>query len=66
MGEFPYLWRVNSQLKQKQKMLDIQRIREDFPILDHQIYGKPLIYFDNSATTQKPREVVEKIEVVFS
>ena len=43
-------------------MLDIQRIREDFPILDHQIYGKPLIYFDNSATTQKPREVVEKIE----
>ncbi len=43
-------------------MLDIQSIREDFPILSHQIYGKPLVYFDNGATTQKPRCVVEKIE----
>lgn len=42
-------------------MLDIQAIREDFPILGHTVYGKPLIYFDNAATTQKPREVVEKI-----
>lgn len=43
-------------------MLDIQSIRKDFPILDHKIYDKPLIYFDNGATTQKPRCVVEKIE----
>lgn len=43
-------------------MLDIQSIREDFPILSHTVYGKPLIYFDNAATTQKPRCVVEKIE----
>ncbi len=43
-------------------MLDIQSIREDFPILSHQIYGKPLVYLDNGATTQKPRCVVEKIE----
>ena len=43
-------------------MLDIQNIREDFPILSHTVYGKPLIYFDNAATTQKPRCVVEKIE----
>ena len=43
-------------------MLDIQTIREDFPILSHTVYGKPLIYFDNAATTQKPRCVVEKIE----
>ena len=43
-------------------MLDIQSIRKDFPILEHKIYGKPLIYFDNGATTQKPRQVVEKIE----
>ncbi len=42
-------------------MLDIQSIREDFPILSHQVYGKPLVYFDNAATTQKPRCVVEKI-----
>ena len=43
-------------------MLDVQTIRKDFPILDHKIYNKPLIYFDNGATTQKPRCVVEKIE----
>ncbi len=43
-------------------MLDVQAIRKDFPILDHKIYDKPLIYFDNGATTQKPREVVERIE----
>ncbi len=43
-------------------MLDIQAIRKDFPILEHKIYDKPLIYFDNGATTQKPRCVVEKIE----
>ncbi|MDR1980471.1 MAG: cysteine desulfurase [Tannerellaceae bacterium] len=42
-------------------MIDIQSIREDFPILAHTVYGKPLIYFDNAATTQKPRAVVEKI-----
>ena len=36
-------------------------IRHDFPILSRQIYGKPLIYFDNAATTQKPRQVVEAI-----
>ncbi|RHJ86461.1 aminotransferase class V-fold PLP-dependent enzyme [Parabacteroides sp. AM08-6] len=43
-------------------MLDVQSIRKDFPILEHKIYDKPLIYFDNGATTQKPRCVVEKIE----
>lgn len=41
---------------------DIQSIREDFPILSHQVYNKPLVYLDNAATTQKPRCVVEKIE----
>lgn len=42
-------------------MYDIQKIREDFPILDREVYGKPLIYLDNGATTQKPRQVVETI-----
>jgi cysteine desulfurase / selenocysteine lyase len=42
--------------------MDIQSIRKDFPILSHKIYDKPLIYFDNAATTQKPRCVVEKID----
>lgn len=43
-------------------MLDIQAIRNDFPILSRKVYDKDLIYFDNAATTQKPRCVVEKIE----
>lgn len=43
-------------------MFNVQDIRNDFPILSHKIYDKPLIYLDNAATTQKPRIVVEKIE----
>lgn len=42
-------------------MYDIQKIREDFPILSRSVYNKPLIYLDNGATTQKPRCVVEAI-----
>ncbi len=40
----------------------IEQIRAEFPILAEKIYNKPLIYFDNGATTQKPRCVVEKID----
>jgi cysteine desulfurase / selenocysteine lyase len=40
----------------------IRDIRAEFPILSTKVYGKDLIYFDNGATTQKPRRVVEKIE----
>lgn len=42
-------------------MMDIQRIREDFPILSREVYGKPLVYLDNGATTQKPRLVVDAL-----
>ena len=42
-------------------MYDIHKIREDFPILSREVYGKPLVYLDNGATTQKPRCVVEAI-----
>lgn len=42
-------------------MLDIDVIRKDFPILAKKIYGKPLIYLDNAATTQKPKCVLDKI-----
>lgn len=42
-------------------MYDITQIREDFPILGRQVYGKPLVYLDNGATTQKPRSVVDAI-----
>ena len=40
---------------------DVARIREDFPILSRDVYGKPLVYLDNGATTQKPRCVVDAI-----
>ena len=42
-------------------MYDIQQIRADFPILSREVYGKPLVYLDNGATTQKPRCVVDAI-----
>jgi cysteine desulfurase/selenocysteine lyase len=38
---------------------DVQRIRQDFPILQLEVHGKPLVYLDNAATTQKPRAVME-------
>ena len=41
--------------------MDLQKIRADFPILSREVYGKPLVYFDNGATTQKPRQVVDTI-----
>lgn len=43
------------------KELNIDQIRDDFPILSRTVYGKPLVYLDNGATTQKPRAVVEAI-----
>ena len=40
-------------------MYDIDTVRQDFPILAREVYGRPLVYLDNAATTQKPRAVVE-------
>ncbi len=42
-------------------MYNIQQLRSDFPILSRKVYGKPLVYLDNGATTQKPRSVVDAI-----
>ena len=42
-------------------MFDVSKIRADFPILATTVYGKPLVYLDNAATTQKPRCVVEAV-----
>ena len=42
-------------------MLDIKKIREEFPILSRTVNGKPLIYFDNGATSQKPKQVIDAI-----
>ncbi len=42
-------------------MLDVEKIRRDFPILQRQVHGKPLIWLDNAATTQKPQSVIDRI-----
>ena len=42
-------------------MLDVAQVRKDFPILDRRVYGKPLVYLDNAATSQKPRQVIEAL-----
>lgn len=42
-------------------MLDVRRIRQDFPILSRRVHGRPLIYLDNAATTQKPRPVIQAL-----
>jgi len=40
---------------------DVMRVREDFPILQRRVHGKPLVYLDNAATTQKPQTVIDRI-----
>jgi cysteine desulfurase/selenocysteine lyase len=45
---------------------DIAEIRADFPILSRKVYGKPLIYFDNGATTQKPQCVIDTLTEVYT
>ncbi|RZJ98880.1 MAG: cysteine desulfurase [Flavobacterium sp.] len=47
-------------------MFDIQKIRADFPILSQQVNGKPLVYFDNGATSQKPQVVIDAITKYYS
>ena len=42
-------------------MLDVERIRDDFPILSRKVHGKPLVYLDNAATSQKPRAVIQAL-----
>jgi cysteine desulfurase/selenocysteine lyase len=47
-------------------MYDVARIRGDFPILSRKIHGKPLVYLDNAATTQKPQQVIDRIVRYYS
>src|SRR5512147_1710149 len=46
----------------RKKPVNWSDVRADFPILDQQVHGQPLIYFDNAATTQKPRKVLEALQ----
>ena len=43
-------------------VLDVQRVRADFPALHQTVHGQPLVYLDNAATTQKPRQVIETLD----
>ena len=43
---------------------DVERIRQDFPILSRQVHGKPLVYFDSGASAQKPRAVIDAMSQV--
>ena len=47
-------------------MFDVQKIRADFPILSQKVNGKPLVYFDNGATAQKPQVVIDAISKYYS
>jgi cysteine desulfurase / selenocysteine lyase len=40
---------------------DVERVRADFPILSRTVYGKPLVYLDNAASSQKPKPVLDAI-----
>ncbi len=46
-------------------MIDVEKIRKDFPILGREVYGKPLVYLDNAATTQKPQCVIDAISEAY-
>ena len=48
-------------VKSKFRKFDVNDIRKDFPILERKVNGKPLVYFDNAATTQKPNVVIDSM-----
>src|SRR5262245_14364690 len=70
---FPWGWKpmppaesAGAMSTKLQTVYDVNRIRADFPILQLQVRGKPLVYLDNAATTQKPRSVIEALSRYYS
>lgn len=51
--------------KTQTKTLDVEQIRNDFPILQRKVHNKPLVYFDNAATSQKPKQVIDAIDFYY-
>ena len=45
--------------------VDWEAVRADFPVLDRQVHGKPLVYLDSANTSQKPRQVIEAVDVFY-
>lgn len=52
--------------REERSVFDVARIREDFPILAQRVHGKPLVYLDNAATSQKPRAVIDSLVKYYS
>src|SRR5579864_662849 len=50
----------------KSEFLDVEKIRLDFPILKRRVRGKRLVYLDNAATTQKPKQVIDSISEYYT
>ena len=46
--------------------LDVETIRRDFPILSREVHGKPLVWLDNAATTQKPQAVIDRVSQFYA
>jgi len=57
---------ARAEMLQSSAVFDVERIREDFPILREKIHGKPLVYLDNAATTQKPKAVIDRLVHYYS
>ncbi|GLQ95941.1 cysteine desulfurase [Dyella mobilis] len=53
---------MNAKPSQPSVDFDIQRVRADFPLLSRTVHGKPLVYFDNANTSQKPAQVIEAVD----
>lgn len=53
---------MNAQLDNSASRFDVARVRADFPLLSRQVHGKPLVYFDNANTSQKPASVIEAVD----
>ena len=52
-------------LSNSENSFDVDKIRQDFPILDEKVRGKPLVYLDNAATAQKPVQVIETLDTYY-
>ena len=52
---------TKNRMDSEESPLDVEKIRADFPILSRQVYDKPLVYLDNAATSQKPRQVIDSL-----
>jgi cysteine desulfurase/selenocysteine lyase len=57
---------VHQAIKEKKNVYDVERIRADFPILHRPVRGKPLVFLDNAASTQKPQVVIDAIQHYYS